>query len=141
MPYSEDQIALIFRKTDGRCHICWKRLQFSAYGQTGGWEVEHSNPRCNGGTDRLCNLFPAHVSCNRAKGIKTTRTARAWNGRTRAPLSRAKKEEIRSNNRWGWGTAAAILLGLVAGPGAALLGGVAGAWFGDSIDPEGEQLW
>lgn len=137
MAYSREILIAIFRKTDGRCHICWKRLSLSSYGRPRGWEVEHSNPRCNGGTDRLSNLFPAHTTCNREKGTKTTRTARSWNGRTKAPISRARKEEIRSNNRWGWGTAGAILLGLIGGPGGAVLGGLAGAALGDSIDPEG----
>lgn len=138
MAYSDEILTAIFRKTDGRCHICWKRLRFNSYGQSSGWEVEHSNPRCNGGTDRLCNLFPAHRSCNREKGMRTTRTARSWNGQTRAPLSRMKKEEIRSRNRWGWGTAGAALLGLVGGPGGLLIGALAGAALGDSIDPEGK---
>lgn len=136
MAYCQEDLRIIFRKTDGRCHICWKDLKRSSYGQPGGWEVEHSNPRCNGGTDRLCNLFPSHIRCNREKGTKSTRTARSWNGKTKAPISRVKKKEIRSKNRWGWGTAGALLLGLVAGPGGAVLGGLAGVALGDSINPE-----
>jgi 5-methylcytosine-specific restriction endonuclease McrA len=135
MAYSLETRRLVFRKTDGRCHICWGRLSLGSYGQAGGWEVEHSNPRCNGGSDRLCNLFPAHIRCNREKGTNGTRTARSWNGRTKAPLSRAKKEEIRSKNRWGWGAGLA-LLGLPAGLPAVLLLGLLGAAIGDSINPE-----
>ena len=138
MAYSHEDLRVIFSKTDGRCHICWKGLRFGLYGSFQGWEVEHSNPRCNGGTDRLCNLFPAHISCNREKGRMTTKTTRRWHGQTRAPLSRVKKEEIRSKNRWGWGTVGAVLLGLAAGPAGVILGGAAGAIFGDSINPEGE---
>src|SRR5260221_9354111 len=87
MPYSQDELRTIFQKTDERCHLCWKGLRLNSYGLPGGWEVEHSIARSNGGTDRLNNLFPAHITCNREKGTKTTRTARSWHGRTRAPLS------------------------------------------------------
>ena len=136
MAYCHEDLRVIFAKTDGRCHICWKSMRFGLYGLSQGWEVEHSNPLCNGGTDRLCNLFPAHVICNREKGSKTTRTARSWHGRNRAPLSRKKKEQIKSNNRWGLGTLGGFL-GLFAGLPGVIVGITIGALVGDSIDPEG----
>lgn len=102
-------------------------------GRKGAWEVEHSVPRSNGGSEHLNNLYAAHISCNREKGTVTTRTARKWNGRTRAPLSKEKKQEIRSRNRWGWGTAGAISGAAVAGPAGFLVGGM----IGDQIKPEG----
>lgn len=136
MAYNQEDLREIYRKTDGRCHLCWKGLRFSSYGQDGGWEVEHSNPRSNGGTDRFHNLFPAHIRCNRQKGTITTRTVRAWHGQTRAPLSKAKKEEIRSKNRWGW-AAGLGLFGIPAGLPAVLFLGLIGAAIGDSINPEG----
>jgi len=139
MPYADDQLEWIFDRTDGHCHLCGKKLCFSnyaQYGRKGAWEVEHSNARCKGGSDRLCNLYAAHISCNREKGVFTTRTARGWNGQTKAPLSKKKKEEIRSNNRWGWGTALAVGGGVLGGPWGCLLGGILGAAIGDDIKPE-----
>jgi hypothetical protein len=139
MAYSNERLEAVFARTDGHCHICGGKLCFSNYGQwdrRGAWEVEHSRPRCNGGSERLCNLYAAHISCNREKGKLTTRTARGRNGRTKAPLSKAKKEQIRSNNRWGWGTAGALSGAAVAGPAGFVVGGLIGAIFGDDIEPE-----
>lgn len=139
MGYSNERLEAIFHRTDGNCHICGGKLCFSNYGQLerrGAWEVEHSKPQCNGGSDRLCNLYAAHIPCNREKGIVTTRTARGRNGRTKAPLSKIKKEEIRSRNRWGLGTAGAIAGASVAGPAGFVVGGLIGVILGDEIEPE-----
>ena len=87
MAYSEEQLTMIFDRTEGYCHICGRKLCLSSYGRaqrTGAWEVEHSNARCNGGSNQPCNLYPAHISCNREKGTKATQTARGWNGLTKA---------------------------------------------------------
>jgi hypothetical protein len=137
--HTEERLAFIFDRTDGRCHICGRKLRFNSYGlpqRKGAWEVEHSNPRCKGGSDRLCNLYPAHISCNREKGKKATRTARGWNGLTRAPLSRPRIEEIRSDNVWGWGMAGAISGAALAGAPGLLLGAVLGALIGDGTKVE-----
>jgi len=139
MRYTPDDLEVIFDRTDGYCHLCGKRLCFSNYGQygeRGAWEVEHSKARCNGGTDRLCNVYAAHISCNRQKGISATRTARARNGRTKAPLSRDRKEQIRQNNRWGWGSVGALSGAAIAGPPGFVIGAVIGALFGDDMEPE-----
>src|ERR1019366_3675602 len=136
MAYSAEGREKIFGRTDGRCHICGKRLAYSRYSQPGGWEVEHSIPVSSGGSGRFSNLYAAHVVCNRQKGIRTTRTARRWHERSRAPLSREKKESIRENNRWGWGAAGALTGGAIGGPGGVFIGGVLGALFGDGINPE-----
>ena len=98
--------------------------------------MEHSNPRCNGGSDRLCNLYAAHVVCNREKGAVTTRTARAWNGRTKAPLSKVRKEEIRKDNRLGWGSVGALTGGAIFGVPGLVLGGILGGIVGGALDPE-----
>jgi 5-methylcytosine-specific restriction endonuclease McrA len=139
MAFTDDQLSKIFDRTDGRCHICGVKLCFGNYGQfgrKGAWEVEHSNARCNGGSDRLCNLYPAHISCNREKGAMATRTARAWNGRTSAPLSKQRKEKIRSDNRWGLGSVGALAGAAILGPPGLLLGAILGAVVGDGIKPE-----
>lgn len=111
--YDKERLKIIFSKTDGRCHLCNKRLAFRNHGQLGrrgAWEVEHSNPRANGGHDHLNNLFPAHILCNREKGTVTTRTARAWHGRTHAPLSTEKVVDQRL-----WSAVGGGVLGFVAG--------------------------
>ena len=139
MPFTDEQLSRIFERTDGRCHICHGKLYFGNYGvfgRRGAWEVEHSNPRCNGGSDRLGNLYAAHIVCNRQKGSMTTRTARAWNGRTKAPLSRERKDAIRTENRWGWGSVGALTGAAVLGPPGLLLGAILGALVGDGIQPE-----
>lgn len=139
MPYANDQLVRIFDRTDGKCHICWKKLCFSNYGKfgsRGAWEVEHSNPRCNGGTDHGNNLYSAHITCNREKGSVTSRTARRWNERTKAPLSKQRKDEIRSNNRFGGGAVGAIAGAAIAGPAGLVLGALLGTLVGDGIPLE-----
>lgn len=77
--YDDYELTEIFEKTDGECHLCAGRLTFSAYGDLDhpkGWEVDHSNPRANGGTDYFRNLMPAHVSCNRQKGAMSNASFR-----------------------------------------------------------------
>jgi 5-methylcytosine-specific restriction endonuclease McrA len=71
MERSAERLEAIFEKTDGRCHICGTKLAFCRYGQDRGWEIEHSIPVSLGGTDRLSNLYAAHIACNREKGIRT----------------------------------------------------------------------
>src|SRR6266704_6497870 len=101
MLYSNADLRTIYNRTSGKCHLCGKQLALTNYGQfgeRGAWEVEHSNARARGGTDRLNNLYAACISCNRSKGTVTTRAARAREGRRRAPLSREKRAEARSEN-------------------------------------------
>ncbi|HYM76080.1 MAG TPA: HNH endonuclease [Candidatus Dormibacteraeota bacterium] len=139
MAYTEEKLRTIFDRTDGCCHICGRKLCFNSYGQRerrGAWEIEHSHPRFKGGSDRLCNLYAAHISCNREKGIKKSRTARGWNGLTKAPLSRARKEQMRGNNIWGWGIAGAISGAALAGSPGLIVGAVLGAIVGDGTKVE-----
>lgn len=113
MPYDKGTLRSIYDRTAGRCHLCGKQVCFTNYGDSegrGGWEVEHSTPRAKGGTDHGNNLYPAHISCNRAKGTLTSRTVRAWHGRTRTPLSKERQEAIRESNAW----AGAIIGGIAA---------------------------
>ena len=138
--YSNDRLNDIFDRTDGRCHLCGKKLCFSNYdkqGKRGNWEVEHSIPKSQGGTDRLNNLYAACISCNRAKGAKTTRSSRASNGISRAPYSKSKKAAINRTNTIGGGL---IGLGCTAlmtsNPVGLAVGVVTGALLGNSLDPE-----
>jgi len=128
----------IFARTEGKCHICRKRLCFGNYGardRKGAWEIEHSIPVSKGGTDHLNNLYAACIQCNRSKGAATTRTARARNGYRGAPLSKKR----RTKNAWTLG-AAGTLAALFVPPHvrlvAALLGATVGATIGYRSEPK-----
>jgi len=139
MAFLREDLGQILDRTDGYCHICHKKLcrnNYAQYGRRGAWEVEHSNPRACGGTNRLCNLYAACVGCNRQKGTLTTRTARRWNGKTKAPLSKTKKNQIRTKNRWGLGALGAAAGAAVGGPIGFAVGGALGALIGHDIKPE-----
>jgi hypothetical protein len=139
MRFDGERLEAVFDRTDGKCHICGGRLSFSNYGKIGARgarEVEHSVCRARGGSNHGNNLYAAHVSCNRSKGTFCTRTARAWFGRSKAPLSKARKQKIRSNSRWGGGTLGALTGAAVGGPIGFIGGAVLGALLGDKINPE-----
>ena len=113
MSFDKEKLDKVFKRTDGHCHICRKRLVRKNYGKVSGrgiWEVEHSNPRSKGGTDRLNNLYAACVSCNRSKGNSATRSARANNGFKAAPLSRKAKAKNAALAGTGGAIAARVLL-------------------------------
>ncbi len=139
MAYSDETLNRIFDRTDGHCHLCFKKLSFCnyrCYGARGAWEVEHSIPKSRGGTDHLNNLYAACSPCNREKAVLSTRMVRSWNGRSRAPYSRARKRQIRSSNTAKW-AAVGFFVGSLAGPGGATLGAAIGASFGADLDPNG----
>lgn len=99
MAHTEERLNAIFTRTDGRCHLCWGGIDFSRYGDhqhARGWEVDHSDPRASGGTDRLNNLLPAHALCNRSKGARRNREIRGVHGRSRAPMPAGKQAEVRA---------------------------------------------
>lgn len=133
MGYSSEKLSAIYDRTDGHCHLCSKRLAFKNYANSsdarGAWEVEHSKAKSKGGTDRLCNLYPACITCNRSKGANSTKSARAKYGRTSAPLSAAKKKAKRASNAAAGGIVGG-LAGLLGGPFGVLLGAGIGAAIG-----------
>lgn len=138
MAYDIEKREHIFRKTNGRCHICRSQLSFDGYGLTGAkgaWEVEHSVPRAKGGTDHLNNLYASCISCNRSKGSSTTRSARGKNGYRSAPLSKEKK----ANNALtggALGTLATFLVPPHLRIAAAVFGAVVGAVIGHEVEPD-----
>lgn len=137
MSYDKATIRRIYRRTDGYCHICSKKVSLINYGRLGrkgAWEVEHSLAQVKGGTDHLNNLYPACIACNRSKGTVTSQTARSWNGLKKAPLSKEKKKGARFANAFAGGSMGA-LIGLRAGPLGAIIGSAIGAIIGHSIDP------
>lgn len=138
--YTNERLNKIYNKTDGGCHICGKKLclsNYSAKDKRGNWEVEHSKPKAVGGTDNLNNLFAACISCNRAKGKNSTKSARAQHGRTRAPHSAAKKQSIKNNNTFSGGLIGLGLTVLVtASPVGLLIGAITGGLIGSATDTD-----
>ncbi len=129
MAYSDERLEQIFDRTSGYCHICGGKLSFcnyAAYGARGAWEVEHSKPKCEGGTNHLNNLYAAHISCNRSKRAMCTRTARAKYGRTKAPLSSKRRAEAKSKNAADGAFIGGTLGALIGGPWGAAIGAVIG---------------
>jgi len=139
MPYSDLVLSAVYDRTAGRCHICHKKLAYTNHGKSGergAWHVEHSHPRARGGTSHLNNLYPACIKCNLEKGTIISRTARGWNARKRAPLSRERLRQSREANTLGGGLTGVCLGAMVGGPPGALLFGLAGLFIGSNVDPE-----
>lgn len=139
MAYTDTELRRIYDRTGGYCHICGKKLSFTNYGcagEKGAWHVEHSVPRAKGGTDHGNNLYAACINCNLEKDTFTTKTARGWNGRSRAPLSRVQRKRAQASNTAG-GALIGGLIGLaVGGPVVGALGAIGGAAIGKSIKPK-----
>jgi len=137
--YSNDQLNRIYEKTDGCCHICWKKLAFINYGKPrsrAAWEVEHSRPVAKGGSHRMQNLLPSCVPCNRGKGAHlTTRSARRISGAPRAPYSAAKKDKIRARYVGVGGATGAAIGALAGGPVGMIIGALAGGAVGHESSP------
>lgn len=137
MAFDAERQDAIFRKTDGHCHICRKKLARKNYGTVGArgaWEVEHSTPRAKGGSDHLNNLYAACIPCNRSKGASSTRTSRKKHSYGCAPLSREKKTQ----NTWAGGVSGAIVgrvLLAPLGPLGIAAGALIGAAIGKSFEP------
>lgn len=138
MAYDAVTLERIYDRTEGKCHLCRKKLSFSNYGllgRRGAWEVEHSNARATGGTDHSNNLYAACIECNRVKGKMPTRAARARNGYTCAPYSRKQ----RTQNTVTGATIGSLVIGLMF-PQYRLLswvvGAAAGALIGNAEEPD-----
>lgn len=140
MAFDSDKLKLIYARTSGRCHLCSKKVAFSNYGilgARGAWEVDHSVPRARGGTDRLNNVLPACIPCNRSKGDGSTRSARAKNGRTRKPMSEGERGRARGKQAAGGAVVGGAIGFFLGGPPGAVAGAAIGAGIGASVDPEG----
>ena len=138
MKFKADQLDRIYEKTGGCCHICHVKLSRSNHGKNGrkgAWHADHSVPRSKGGTDHGNNLRAACVPCNLAKSNRTTRTARRWNGKTRAPLSRENWIEKKNENAALRALAGGIATGLVFGVPGAIIVALVGGVLGDSSNP------
>jgi 5-methylcytosine-specific restriction endonuclease McrA len=139
MRWTDEDLEMIYARTSGYCHICHKKLSFQNYSTFEGrgcWEVEHSRAQSRGGSDQLNNLYAACISCNRAKGAVSTRTARKWAGTTRAPLSSAKRKRANAEAAVATGILGFVIGAVVAGPPGAWLGAGFGARFGYTANPD-----
>lgn len=133
-----NRIKIIYSKTDGCCHLCHRKLSFTNYGirgAKGGWHIEHSKAKANGGSDHLNNLFPACIDCNIEKGTNYTRTIRSRNGQTRAPYNQQKKQKIKDENTI-IGMIGGGLLGSLLGPGGVVVCSILGGIFGEDLSPK-----
>ena len=143
MRFADDELTDIFDRTDGDYHICDRKLAFGNYGrfgERGAWEVEHSNPKVRGGTNRRSNLYAACISCNREKRDGSTRSARAKYGRTAAPLSANRKNDLRSRNGLiGAALGVAAARALMASPQIALAMVGFGALLGYKMEPDPQR--
>jgi 5-methylcytosine-specific restriction endonuclease McrA len=139
MGYSNERLEQIFDRTSGYCHICGGKLSFCNYGvfgTRGNWEVEHSIPKCEGGTDHLNNLYAAHISCNRGKRATCTRKAHAQYGRKKAPLNVRKRREAKVRNATAGAFLGSIVGNIIAGPYGLLAGALIGAQEGHNSNPD-----
>lgn len=50
------------------CGIAMKRSEHGNTNSEYGWEIDHINPKSNGGSDAIANLQPLHWENNRHKG-------------------------------------------------------------------------
>lgn len=137
MKLNKESKRALFDKTDGRCHLCHKKLVFKNYGTVGAngaWEREHSKARANGGTDHPNNLYPACIPCNRSKRDSSTVSVRTRNGVKGAPRSRKQRERSQRQTAMGV-TASGALIGLrIAGPVGGVIGGVLGFAIGSALE-------
>jgi 5-methylcytosine-specific restriction endonuclease McrA len=139
MPFTKQKLDSIYQRSTGYCHLCHKKLSRKNYntpGARGAWHVEHSKPRSKGGTDHMNNLFAACIDCNADKSNYTTRTARGWNGKSRAPLSPERRDQVKTNNGILCALGGRAVGFAVAGPVGALIGALTGGHLGASGNPD-----
>ena len=67
MAFSEDVISRAWRKQEGRCAACDKRMVLKNRGRRGSigaWQAHHRKPLKDGGTDYLSNCALLHMNCH-----------------------------------------------------------------------------
>ncbi len=90
-------IRRIAGRTSGLCHLCYRAVDLSTYGNVceHGPEtasIDHLTPRKLGGDDQFENLLIAHQGCNSRRGTRDASEARRdASGRTGRPKSRAEQ--------------------------------------------------
>lgn len=137
--HKDDDLDRIYDRTNGRCHICHKKLAYTNYGMSGrraAWEVEHSRAVARGGEHHMNNYYAACISCNRRKGTRGTRSARAEAGFTRAPLSTSRRKDVRDKNTAAGALAGGAIGAAFGGPPGALFCALIGAVIGRDVNPD-----
>lgn len=137
--HTDHALSEIIDRGRGKCHLCHKQLSYSNHGRRGrkgAWHVDHSKPLANGGTNHGNNLRTACIACNEEKATVTSRTAREWYGRRKAPLSHERYQREKTGNTIGGGAIGATIGGAIGGPPGALIGGLVGLAIGSSVDPD-----
>lgn len=79
MHFSAEEKREIFDSNNGKCALCGKELVFNLHGNTeeeGGWEIDHSRAKADGGTEHRNNLQPMCWECNRKKSDMSMRDAK-----------------------------------------------------------------
>jgi len=61
--FGDKTVRAVHAKTDGRCLYCDSDLGV-ALNRIGRWNIEHSKPWSEAGSDDLCNLFATCYACN-----------------------------------------------------------------------------
>ncbi len=144
MNVTETLLNDVYDRTDGDCHLCGKRLAFRNYGTRnldmvgarGHWEPDHVKPSSRGGSDRLPNLLPACISCNRSRQDRPYLPIRKRNGAPSRVMSRRGKEAVQVLSAMSGLAGGASVGYLLAGSRGALLGALGGAALGATIDPK-----
>lgn len=142
MSYTEEDKQRVYERTDGRCHLCWDPIDRDKYGDLDdprGWEFDHSKPANKGGSDHPNNIYPAHQSCNRSKGSRSSRSYRREEGYSGPPLSKERKEKKNTEQQLGGALIGAGAGAAIGGPPGAALGGFIGLIAGDAKDPEDDR--
>jgi hypothetical protein len=141
MAHERERLDRIFRRTDGRCHLCGRKLEAGDYGNRHsdcGWEVDHSRPRAKGGSDHLNNLYPSHRRCNRSKGTRPARECRAEQGRSAPPVSRDRVRAAKRRGALGGSMIGGVGGFLLTGPAGGTIGTIVGGLLGACRDPNGD---
>ena len=68
---SSNKAVAVYNKTRGHCWYCGKELD-------GDFQIDHANPRRNGGSDDIDNLLPSCKVCNSKKCGRTIEEYREY---------------------------------------------------------------
>ena len=112
--WNADELEHIFRKTNGRWHLCHGPLAWQNYGRRDvedGWEVDHVKAAARGGSHLIRNMKAAHWRHNASRQDTHVLAARAQHGVRNSPLS-AEEVAERAKKRLLFGaTVAPFVLG------------------------------
>lgn len=82
----------LLERQSGKCFICDKLIDLVLH--EGQLDIDHIEPRANGGKDEENNFALTHLSCNRSKGASDLRVARRM-----AELETLQKQAVENGSR------------------------------------------